>query len=141
MSLRPLGHRILVKPDLPPEQSESGLILPQDRDTVAVSGVVVETGPGGSTMRYQARQRAIKDCLEVVESAMARYGGFPPYQIVKNEIAGLLGSSDPEREVHVWDRVAFPAECGLEVTVDGEAYVILHEDDVAVVVRDEEAAA
>ena len=140
MSIRPLGNRILVKPDAQPDQTDSGLILPNDHDHVPVSGTVVELGPGGSTMRYQARQRALKQCLEVMDAATQRYGGMPPLQVVRNQISGLLGTGDPVRDVQVGDRVAYPAECGLDVTVDGAPYVVLSEDDVAVVANEEAAA-
>lgn len=132
--LKPLGHRLLVQPDAQPDQTESGILLPQDHDHVPVSGTVVAVGPGGSQLRYQARQRAIKDCCEIVESALTQFGHLAALRIVRDEIAGLLGSSDPQREVQVGDRVAYPVECGLKVTEDGAEFVILNEDDVAVIV-------
>ena len=140
MSLRPLGHRILVKPDSPPEQSESGLVLPQDRDHIPVSGTVIEVGPGGNQMRYRTRQRAITDCLEVIESAERMWGHLAALQIVRENVAALLGTSEPEREVHVGDRVAFGFASGVTYTEDGEEYIVLNEDDVAVLVADEVAA-
>lgn len=138
--LRPLGHRILVKPDEQPDASESGLILPQDRDHIPVSGTVVELGPGGNQMRYRSRQRAIKDCLEVVESTIRTFGHISALQILRDEMAALLGTSEPEREVHVGDRVAYAAASGIDITEDGEHYIILMEDDVAVLVAEEAAA-
>lgn len=141
MSLRPTAHRILVQPDTPPEETATGLVLPQDRDHVPVSGTVVALGPGGSAIRYKARQRGIKDCLEVVESALRNYPVLTPLLLVRDEIAGLLGSSEPEREVAVGDRVAFAAEVGLKVDVEGQDYILLNEDDVAVVATEEVAAA
>ena len=141
MSLRPLGHRILVKPDAPPEASQSGLILPQDRDHVPVSGTVVELGPGGNQMRYRTRQRAISDCLEVIESACQSYGHWTVLQLVRENVAGLLGTSEPEREIHVGDRVVFGFAAGITMTDDGEEYIMLNEDDVGVLVDESEVAA
>ncbi len=138
--LKPLGHRILVKPDAPPEETASGLILPQDHDHVATSGVVVATGPGGSLVRYKARQRAIKDCLEIANSAVQRYGLLMKATEVRDEIAGMLNTPDPEHDVKVGDRVAFAAEVGLIFHEDGEEYITLNEDDVVVLVSDEVAA-
>lgn len=139
--MQPTLHRILVKPDLPEAETASGLVLPQDRDHVPVSGTVVALGPGGSLVRYQARQRAIRDCCEVVESTIRTFGNISPLLLVRDELAGLLGTADHEHELRKGDRVVFPAECGLTVTDDGETYVLLNEDDVVGVSRDEEVAA
>lgn len=140
MSLRPTGHRILVLPDTPPEVTATGLVLPQDRDHVPVSGTIVALGPGGSAIRFKARQRAIKDCCEILESAVQQFGAISPLLVVRDEIAGMLGSSAPDREVAVGDRVAFAAEVGLKVEADGQAYILLNEDDVAVVATEVVAA-
>ena len=139
--IRPTQHRILVKPDLPPETSESGLILPQDRDHVPVSGIVAAVGPGGSQVRYQARQRAIRDCAEIIESAITAHGAISPLTLVRDEIGGLLGTSDPTHDLHTGDRVVFPADVGLAIEEDGQPYVLLNEDDVAAVAAEEEVAA
>jgi co-chaperonin GroES (HSP10) len=141
MGLQPIGHRILVKPDEQPDETASGLVLPQDRDHIPMSGTVVAIGPGGSAVRFRARQRAIRDCAEVIESVMRRWHAMAPLLLARDEIAGLLGSSDPEHEIAVGDRVAYPVEAGLLLTVDGESYIVLNEDDVAVLVREEEVAA
>lgn len=139
--LRPTGHRVLVKPDEAPDTSASGLILPQDRDHVPVSGTVVALGPGGLQVRYQARQRAIRDCCELVESQIRSFGAIAPLTMLRDEMAGMLGSSDPVREIGVGDRVVYPVDVGLTLTEDGTTYIILNEDDVAVLVTEEAEAA
>lgn len=139
--LRPTGHRVLVKPDPPPETTTTGLVLPQDHDHVPVSGVVYALGPGGSLVRYQARQRALTDCAEIVESALRTFGPLSALQIARDEIAGMLGTSDPVRELHVWDRVVFPAEAGLVLQEDGETFILINEDDVVAVAAAESEAA
>lgn len=139
--MRPVGHRILVKPDPQPDTTDSGIVLPQDHDHVPVSGTVCAMGPGGSQVRYQARQRALRDCCEIIESSIRTFGPLSALMLARDEMAGLIGTSDPVHELHVWDRVVFPAEVGLTVTEDGETYVILNEDDVAAVAAAEETAA
>lgn len=141
MSVRPLGHRVLVKPDEQPSESAGGLILPQDHDHVPMSGTVVALGPGGSQVRYRARQAAIKDCCEVLESAIRMFGSTSALLVARDEVAGLLGTTDVEREIRIGDRVAYAAESGLLFTQDGEQFIILNEDDVVVVVEDAEVAA
>lgn len=137
MSLKPLGHRILVKPDEPPDTSASGLILPQDRDHIPVSGTVVAVGPGGSQMRFRARQRAIVDCCEILESTIRSFGNIAPLMLARDEMAGMLGTADPHREMAVGDRVAYAPEVGLTLTEDGQDYIVLNEDDVAVLVAED----
>ena len=136
----PLGDRILVKPDAQPERSDDGILLPQEHDHVPVSGVIVALGPGGSAIRCRVRQRAIRDCLEILESSIRTFGPLSALQIAREEMGGMLGSSDPERVLHIGDRVVFPAEVGLSVTEDGEAFIILNEDDVAAIDAAEVAA-
>ena len=140
MSLHPLGHRILVKPDPQPEQTDSGLVLPQDHDHIAYTGTVVELGPGGSTIRHKARQRALDACLAKIEILDKAYGPIFVFGILRKELEALKGTPDTERDVAVGDRVAFPAEAGMDVTVDGEAYVIVSEDDVVAIDREEAVA-
>lgn len=140
-SLQPLGHRVLVQPDEQSDETDSGLILPQDRHHVPVSGTVVALGPGGHQMRYRARQRAIRDCLEVIESVIRTVGSQTAILFAREEVAGLLSSSDPDREVHVGDRVAFPDDAGLKVNHDGVEYITLNEEDITLVIRDAEVAA
>lgn len=139
--MRPLGHRIFVKPDTQPDTSDSGLVLPQDRDHVPVSGTVISVGPGGDQMRFRARQRAIKDCCEAIEGVIQTFGHLSALIVAREHVAALLGTSEPEREIHVGDRVAYPMESGLRLTEDGEEYIILNEDDVAVIVEEGERAA
>lgn len=141
MPLRPIGHRVLVLPDAQPETSASGIVLPQDRDHVPVSGSIAAMGPGGDRLRFDARQRAIADCLEFIDSAIRSFGTIAPLLVVRAEVAGLQGSAHPERALHVWDRVVYPAEAGLRVTEDGQDYILLNEDDVVAIATEEEAAA
>lgn len=139
MSLRPLGHRILVKPDTQPENTDSGLILQTTREYVPMSGTVAELGPGGHQLRYRTRQRAIQDCLEMLESTARMFGPLAALQVARENVSGLLGTTEPEREIQVGDRVAFPREVGLRLVEDGVEYVILNEEDVAVLVMEEAA--
>ena len=140
MHIRPLGHRILVRPDAQQDETDSGLILPADRDHVATSGTVVECGPGGSLLRYRARQQGIRDCCEFVESMIHRFSAIAPLLMLRDEMAGLLGTTAPGRDLCVGDRVAFPDDVGHRTNIDGEEYIVLNEDDVAVVVAEESKA-
>ena len=124
--LQPLGHRVLVKPDVQSNISDGGLILPEDRDHVPMGGQIVALGPGGSLSRFKARQRAIAACMEAIHGC--GYGESQAYHDVKS----LLSTADPARDVAVGDFVAFPADAGFKVSHDGEEYVLVNEDDIAV---------
>jgi co-chaperonin GroES (HSP10) len=123
-----LGHRVLIKPDAQPDRTDSGLILTEDREYVATSGTVVQVGPGGSKLKYDARQRAIKQCIEGVRGDDAR------------SIWKLLGTADPVPDVKVGDRVAFDGDTGLAIAVDGDQFLILNQDDIVIIVEEAEAA-
>jgi co-chaperonin GroES (HSP10) len=115
-----------VKPDVKSNISDSGLILPEDRDHVPVSGQVVALGPGGSLVKFKARQRAITACMEAIHGC--GYGESQAF----HDVEALLTTSDPDHDVKVGDFVAFPADVGFKVTHDGEEYVLVNEDDIAV---------
>jgi co-chaperonin GroES (HSP10) len=127
--LKPLGHRILVQPDAPAEATDSGLVLPQDRDHVPMSGTVVAVG-NGPARDAKIRAAAIKRCISMVEDV--------------DEVAALrayLAQAERLDSLNVGDRVAYPVECGSVLTEDGISYIVLNEDDVVVLVTEQEAAA
>lgn len=134
-----LGHKVLVKPDAQDDTTASGLILPEDRDHVPVSGEVVNIGPDGSEVGYRARQEALRDALAVVKDCETEWNFPASLQIARENIARLL-STAPECDVKIGDRVVFPVESGLTMTVDGETYIVLNMDDVCVVMSEEQAA-
>ena len=135
-----LGSRILVRPDDPDTHTTSGLLLlPEDRDHVPVSGEVVALGPDGPEAGYRARQVAIKDALKTIQSVEEEYRHTAELQIARENVARLLGSG-AEHDVAIGDRVVFPAESGLTMTVDGEEYIVLKQDDVCVIVPEEAVA-
>ena len=51
MKLRPLGDRILVKPDAPPDRTRGGIIIPESAKKKTLTAVVVAMGPGMLTVR------------------------------------------------------------------------------------------
>jgi co-chaperonin GroES (HSP10) len=131
--LKPTGHRILIQPDEQPEQ-DGAILLPQHRDFVSTSGTVIALGPRGSKVRWEARQRALREAAD----ALIRCEAWTGYV---NEVLKLIGSPDPEHDVSIGDRVAFDSESGLRLVQDGIEYLILDEDDVVVIVEESEAVA
>ena len=141
MALKPLGHRILVKPDEQEEQTTSGLVLPGDRDHVPTSGVVVAVGDGPERDQ-RIRLATIARCMSIVEELDDT--SIPSTQTiaVMDEIRRYLNQIEQvERPVAVGDRVVYAAESGLKVTEDGHDYILLNEDDAVAIATEEEAAA
>jgi co-chaperonin GroES (HSP10) len=134
VALKPLGHRILIQPDEQPDY-DGLILLPEHRDHVSTSGTVIALGPGGSKVRYDARQRALRD-IRAWLSTRASHGCN-----CLAELEEIQGTPDPEHELRIGDRVAFDSESGLKITENGVEYLILNEDDVVVIVNETEAVA
>lgn len=135
--MRPTGHRILIQPDEQPTHSDLVVLL-EHRDFVSTSGTVVAMGPRGSQIRWEARQRALRQAAAALEcTKRGPYGSnFAVETVLK-----LIGSPDSVHEIKIGDRVAYDAESGLRIIKDGTEYLILNEDDVVVLIDDAEAVA
>lgn len=145
MALLPLGNRILVQPDAQPEKTDSGIVLPGDRDHVPTSGVIVAVGDGPAR---DARIRAavIARCMAIVlEMAdQARVADPEAHDLVTDmtdELRRYKNQAEQFDSLKVGDRVVYPAEVGLVVQQDGTDYIILNEDDAVAVDTDNEEAA
>lgn len=137
-----LGHRVLIKPDPQPEAA-GGILLPEHRDWVSTSGTVVQVGPGNSTLRFEARQRAIQACLEAIQRPHGSTNDWfhAGIKIAVERCVALLATVDPVSDVKVGDRVAFDGDHGVAITVGEESYLILNHDDVVIIVHEAEEAA
>lgn len=142
MSLKPLGNRILVKPDTPETQTDSGLVLPDDRDHVPVSGIVVAVGDGPAR-DAKIRAAVISKCIGIVEEIGQLFkGDTSPELDMVTELGRYKNHAETfDSEIHVGDRVVYPVEAGLTLTEGGETFILLNEDDVVVIATEEEAAA
>lgn len=134
MALKPLGFRVLIKPDEPPTESQGGLVLPDDHDHVAMSGTIVAVGKG-SKLLWEARQNALKQAW--AEVAQTPSGATDE---ALKAVYKLIGRVEPMPTLAVGDRVAFSAESGAIFTEDGQQYIVMNEDDVVVLVEEESAA-
>ena len=135
--MKVLGHRVLIRPDAQPSQTDSGIILTEDREFVATSGTVVQVGAGGSEMAYKVRQRAIRAVIDGVENL----GDDDISMTVMPLLFGMLHTADPSPELRAGDRVAFDADSGHRITVGGEQFLILNYDDALHIVEEAEEAA
>lgn len=154
MSLRPLGHRVLVLPDEQDDATASGLILPTDRHHVPTSGTVIELGDG-PTAAQRVRQATIARCMSIVNEMEELFikRNTDPVEIgvtanmhslaagIREEMRRYKNIPSAMPGVEVGDRVVFPVESGLNIDVDGVRHIILNEDDVAVIANEDEVAA
>lgn len=151
MALKPIGHRILVQPDAQPDATDSGLVLPSDRDHVPVSGIVVAVGDGPARDQ-RIRLATIARCMAIVEelneAGVERVcdsdcdTAWRLASAIQDELRRYKNQAETfEPEIRVGDRVVYPVESGLKVTEDGQAYILLNEDDVVVIATEESEAA
>src|SRR5262245_32463256 len=97
--LKPLGDRILIRPDKVPDTTESGLILVRDTDSLENVGEVVAVGERTST--------CCPDCGVTIY--------VPP-------------------SVGVGDVVLYSLHDVMELTVEGERFLLLKEDAISAVI-------
>ena len=120
MTLRPLGDRILIKPEPNPDTTESGLILMEHRKPETM-GTVVAVG----TCRHPLHDDAI------TASTWWRTNG-------NDELADLLaGLAGRDPLVKAGDTVLFSWTSGQELHLDDEdtRYLLMREADILAVVE------
>jgi len=124
--LRPLGNRILIRPELAQDRTESGLWI-QENKKPDQTGTVVAIG----TLTHPRKQ----------EAEDVAYGMFHERQtsdctcdICKGRRL-LLELVAREPIVKVGDFVLFSWQSGQELVVDGERYLLLPEDDLLAVLE------
>jgi co-chaperonin GroES (HSP10) len=147
MNLRPLGHRIHIKPDAQPTQTEGGLYIPDAiaDDVPPMSGIVTQIG-NGPYRDQRIRTAAIARCLAILDDAeIEAVSKAECVQLARDEMCRYLHNiAKGEPTVQVGDRVVFPMDKGHEIVFneDNESEeVILNEDDVLAVYDAQESAA
>ncbi len=71
MALRPLGDRVLVRPDDSDKPLPSGLVIPDTAKEKPQEGIVLAVGPGA----YHEGQRIPLDVKEGDRVVFSKYGG------------------------------------------------------------------
>jgi co-chaperonin GroES (HSP10) len=142
MALRPLGHRILIQPDELPEKTETGLVLPGDRDHVPTSGLVVAVGDGPARDQ-RIRAATIARCMAIVSELDddVRVDSDSIASVILTELRRYKNQTECFDGLSIGDRVVYPVESGLKITEDGREYILLNEVDAVVIATDDEAAA
>lgn len=130
--LRPIGDRVIIKPLQNPDQTDSGLLLPENRTEryLDMQGIVVAVGPCAHPRKHEADQLA---CL--IERRQAAIGqvGSPEHEAA-TMLRDLVAR---EPAVKVGDHVLFSWKDGQEVTIDDDTYLMMRESDILAVLEEE----
>lgn len=122
--LRPLGSRLLIKPD-PPATMIGGILIPQTADKPpAMTGTVIAVGRGPASA-HRVRQATLNDVREALQQAGADVASIAA---VFTELAQAN-----VHDVSEGDCVCFAFTAGTNITVDGEALIVIAEDDLEAV--------
>ena len=147
MSVKPLGHRVVVIPDKPATHTEGGILIPDAfQDMPAMSGVVHAVGDGCERDK-RIRARTVARCLSILDDATIEAATpMEALLLAKEEIGRYLrdATDHTEHACEVGQRVIFPMEAGHEIVLNEDtenAVVIVSEDSILAVYDAETVAA
>jgi chaperonin GroES len=130
MPLRPLGDRVLIKPVKNPDETTSGLVLPEKRTEsfLEMQGTVVAVG----TPRHPLKEEA-----EILAGALSSRAVGEGRRMLKDAAFMLLDLVRREPVVNVGDDVLFSWSAGQLISVDDEELLMLRESDILAVIESE----
>ena len=141
MELRPLGDRILIRPDAPPPVSDI-IHMPDIADrNVEMSGEVIALGDGPQR-DARLKREILVDVREMLQECFEtfRQQDSALKAMVDDELGRYAAIRPTEYEVKVGDRVVFPWSAGVKVQWDGEDLILLTEADPVAILEEESAA-
>lgn len=126
--LRPIGNRILVKPEPNDDTTESGLILVEHRKPETM-GTVIAVGPCPHPLKAEAEALANR-----LERLISIGSDENPCLDAANMLRDVTRKEPAVRE---GDLVVFSWTAGREITLnDDERYLMMTEDDILAVIED-----
>lgn len=133
--ITPLHHRVLIRPDAQPTETESGLALALDSQPPDTSGVVVSRG-NGPRWASEIRRNAIRDCIRIVRNVY--FGDHASFSLALAELELAYQRSEVLRDgdVPIGARVVFSPTSGQIVELPDGPHLLLAEDDLLGVVED-----
>ncbi len=114
--IKPTGDKVLVKEEVVQDVTKSGIILPMGNPNHARQGIVIAVGPGRIIEKDPGG-------IEMIDHDTAKYKEGP---IIREEM-----------NVKPGDRVCFGKFTGMELTIDDEKYLMMHESNILGVIEDE----
>lgn len=138
--IRPLQNRVLIKPDSAPTESASGLVLMRDSAPPEMSGEVIAVGRGPASAQ-KVRAATVQRCIDLVDAVAEQVPTSQLRAALVDAFARLVEEQVSLSEVHPGDTALFSYTAGQKLTVDGETYLLIPEDDLSAVWTAESAAA
>lgn len=140
--LKPLGHRLIIRPESPKTQSAGGIFIPETAGVApAMTGTVISIGRGPATA-HRVRQYTIAQVVDKLQEVSERVPNAALKHELEDELARMAVEDVTFSEVKEGDFVMFGPHAGTNLTVDGERFITLAEDDVeAVWTAEEESVA
>lgn len=130
MNLRPLGDRVLIKPLAQPTETESGILLAEQKQPEEI-GTVVAVG----LARHQRKEEADSLADTLIAIVGSEYGVDPhgDHLTMINSAELLRDLVRPEPCAKVGDTVLFSWASGQELTVNDERFLLMREADLMAV--------
>lgn len=133
MSLRPLGNRLIIKPDAPEKESAGGIIFPETHGAPpAMTGTVVGVGRGPASA-HRVRQATLSSVLRVITEVAEQTSTTVFRAALEDRIAQMAIADVNLSEVVEGDYVCFAYTAGHNLQVDTDPYVVINEQDVQAV--------
>ena len=126
--IRPLNDRVLIRPHKNPNETASGLVLPENRSDqyTEMQGTVVAVG----RPRHPLREKAHAASKFLHELSVT------PRPMELRQISDLLEAlARREPCVKKGDDVLFSYTAGQALTIDDERYLLMREDDLLAVLE------
>jgi chaperonin GroES len=135
--IQPLANRVLIKPDPPPDETASGLIIPDNAHAskdFEMSGTVIAKGTGPASA-HRVREAMIARFHKVVDDVVV--DGWRDALLIRRQIHRELNEMAAINlsEIAVGDHVAFPYTAGTVLIVDGERHLLMNEDQIVAILE------
>ena len=133
--ITPLANRVLIKPDPPPDQTASGLHIPDNASSTKdfeMAGTVVKVGNGPASAQ-RVRKAMIAKFRKMLEEQWFE-------EAVDAILRAKLDHLEAQNlsELAPGDHVAFPYTAGTVVELDGERYLLMPEDQIVAILDRED---
>lgn len=136
--LKPLGNRLIVRPEPAATESASGIVFPDTYGKPpAMSGTVVSVGRGPATA-HRVRQATIARCVQILNDVADQVPAAALRMEAEDAFARYAVEDVTLAEVSEGDYVAFAYTAGCKMAVDGDELIVMNEDEVQAVWKPEE---
>lgn len=133
MSLKPLGSRLIIRPESAATESAGGIVFPETYGAPpAMTGTVVSVGRGPATA-HRVRGETIAHCMGLVEETARQVPSTALASAVMDALASYAMEQVAFSEVQEGQYVCFAYTAGHAMQVDGESLIVIDEGDLQAV--------